>query len=241
MSVLRDGARTNRSGGRGRGRGRRPGHRRRRWPWRDSPWRRPPRAEGADAAPAAPRSAEESVQPVPCVFCVGTRLPSSQITSPPWRRRSGLSSPSRCPPFKSTFLSPRPWRRAATAGICLRLSAGASPSSAAASGRLGVISVASGRIFSLSAVTAASGRRRSPPLAIMTGSTTTARGFQRWSASATASMTSGMPSMPIFTASTARSEKTESICWRTKSAGIGKMPWTPWVFWAVRAVMAEQP
>ena len=54
-------------------------------------------------------------------------------------------------------------------------------------------------------------------------------------------MTSAVPSMPIFTAPTARSPKTESICWRTKAGLTGNTPCTPSVFWAVSAVMTLAP
>ena len=44
--------------------------------------------------------------------------------------------------------------------------------------------------------------------------------------------------MPIFTASGRRSVNTLSSCKARNSGGTSKMPWTPVVFWAVRAVTA---
>ena len=58
----------------------------------------------------------------------------------------------------------------------------------------------------------------------MTGSSTIRRAPWRFKPSATVSMTAGWDSMPIFTAATSRSEKTESICVAMKSAGTSKMP-----------------
>ena len=47
--------------------------------------------------------------------------------------------------------------------------------------------------------------------------------------------------IPIFTASGRISEKTLSICMAKNSGVTGKIPETPVVFWAVRAVMALMP
>ncbi len=47
--------------------------------------------------------------------------------------------------------------------------------------------------------------------------------------------------MPIFTASTARSENTASICAVTKSGGTSWIAVTPTVFCAVSAVITEAP
>ena len=54
-------------------------------------------------------------------------------------------------------------------------------------------------------------------------------------------MTAGCDSMPIFTASTARSVNTLSICCATNSGGRSKMPLTPTEFCAVTAVIADIP
>ena len=58
---------------------------------------------------------------------------------------------------------------------------------------------------------------------------------------ATASMVAACDSMPIFTAPTARSENTASICAAMKSGGTSWMPATPKVFCAVSAVITEAP
>ena len=62
-----------------------------------------------------------------------------------------------------------------------------------ASGRLGVMMVASGRSLSFKASTASAASSRLPPLATMTGSSTTKRGLRRTSASATVSICSTVP------------------------------------------------
>ena len=78
-------------------------------------------------------------------------------------------------------------------------------------------------------------------MATITGSSTTQRGFHTARPSATAAITSAVPSMPILTATTARSPSTESICWRTNAASTAWIPCTPSVFWAVSAVITELP
>ena len=82
---------------------------------------------------------------------------------------------------------------------------------------------------------------RSPEVATITGSSTTFFAFQRSSPAATASITAGCESMPIFTARTSRSENTASICAVMKSGGTSWMPVTPLVFCAVSAVMTLAP
>ncbi len=82
---------------------------------------------------------------------------------------------------------------------------------------------------------------RSPEVAIITGSSTTLRAFQRSSPPATASITSVRESMPILTASTARSENTAPICAVTNSAGTSWIALTRSVFCAVSAVMTLAP
>ncbi len=75
----------------------------------------------------------------------------------------------------------------------------------------------------------------------MTGSTTTCGKAQRDSALATASTTSGVASMPVFTAWTAMSEATASIWATTNSGGTANTASTDCVFWAVSAAMALVP
>ena len=82
---------------------------------------------------------------------------------------------------------------------------------------------------------------RSPEVATITGSSTTLVCRQRARPAATASITAGWDSMPIFTALTSRSENTASICAVTKSAGTSWIAATPFVFWAVSAAMTEAP
>ena len=91
------------------------------------------------------------------------------------------------------------------------------------------------------ASTASAASRRSPEVATITGSSTMF--LARWSARpfATVSMLAVCDSMPIFTASTSRSEKTASICALMKSAGTSWMPVTPCVFCAVSATMTDAP
>ena len=51
-------------------------------------------------------------------------------------------------------------------------------------------------------------------------------------------MSGAEDTMPILTAQGRMSVKTASICWARNSGLTSKMPDTPVVFWAVRAVMA---
>ena len=104
------------------------------------------------------------------------------------------------------------------------------PSNAAASGRLGVMSSARGMSTRLSTSIACGEISGSPEVATITGSSTTLRCFHRSSPAATASITPGCDSMPIFTALTLRSVNTASICAVTNAGGTSWMPVTPWVF-----------
>jgi hypothetical protein len=54
-------------------------------------------------------------------------------------------------------------------------------------------------------------------------------------------MISGAASMPILTAATLMSSNTASSCALTKPAGTSWIAVTAPVFWAVRAVITEQP
>ena len=93
----------------------------------------------------------------------------------------------------------------------------------------------------LSTSIASGASSRSPDEATMTGSSTTLLCRQRSSPAATAWMTAGCDSMPIFTASTCRSENTASIWAATKSAGTSWIALTPAVFCAVSAVTTQAP
>src|SRR5437773_1108697 len=115
------------------------------------------------------------------------------------------------------------------------------PASAAASGRFGVTTVASGSISLTSAARASGSSSGSPDFAIITGSSTIWPCPWARRRPATAAMIDAVESMPIFTASAPKSESTESICVPTTSAGRLKTAWTPMEFCAVTAVMTLIP
>jgi hypothetical protein len=104
-----------------------------------------------------------------------------------------------------------------------------------------VITSARGMSTRLRVSMASGASSRSPDAAIMTGSSTTLRCRQRSSPAAIASITGLCETMPIFTALTARSENTASICAVMKSAGTSWIAVTPLVFCAVKAVITEAP
>ena len=113
------------------------------------------------------------------------------------------------------------------------------PASTSASGRLGVIRAAIGSSVSRSAASASLSSRRWPPLATITGSTTSGTpGACFFKDAATTPITSALCSMPVLSASAPMSVSTTSICWAMKAGSIGTTPCTPSVFWAVSAVMA---
>src|SRR5438093_5976077 len=115
------------------------------------------------------------------------------------------------------------------------------PASAAASGRFGVTTYASGRISRVRASRASACNSGSPDFAIITGSTTIFPGAWARSLSATLPMIADVDSMPIFTASAPKSDSTASICRATKSGGRFRTPCTPREFWAVMAVRTDIP
>src|SRR5665213_2994124 len=81
--------------------------------------------------------------------------------------------------------------------------------------------------------------RGAPPLATITGSSTSGiAGARASSTAATVSITPLSCSMPVLTASAPISASTTSICCRIKAGSIGRTPWTPSVFCAVNAVIA---
>ena len=141
-------------------------------------WRRSPRAAPASRARAGRRSPKRGCSR--CRGCAGSAAaaPRANATSPPCSSRSGLSAPPRWPPLSRTAAGPSRCSRSAAAAMAARSVAGGSPSRAAASGRLGVIRLASGSRRSRRVVTASSCSSRSPPLATMTGSSTIQRGRQ---------------------------------------------------------------
>ncbi len=188
--------------------------------------------------------ADDSVHPVPCVFCVSTSgdvnvvgsclspVQSMSVTVP--------ADVSRCPPLISTAFAPSPMMRLAA---CLALAALVTRHWAmhSASARFGVTTVASGSNCSMSAVTASSSISRLPLVAIITGSSTTCRGFHCRSLTATVSMICEFMSIPIFTASGVMSLITASIWSPTTSGVTAKMLRTPVVFCAVTAVITVMP
>ena len=161
--------------------------------------------------PSSAAIALDSVHPVPWVLEVWNRRPSSHVRPAGSARTSGLSSSGRWPPLTSTARAPRALSASACSAIVWRSRASGSPRRAAASGRFGVTTMASGRRRSRSAATACSARSEAPPLAIITGSSTIGTPGCRDRMSATVSAISAFAIMPIFTASTRTSSKTAWI------------------------------
>ena len=137
----------------------------------------------------------------------------------------------------STALAPSFNSARACCSISPSLLAIGASSSAAASGRFGVTMRARGISTRIKASTASRVSSRSPEVATITGSSTMFCALWRSSPAATASMAPTRDNMPIFTAPTARSENTASICLAMKSGGTSWIPLTPCVFCAVNAVI----
>src|SRR5882672_4092789 len=113
------------------------------------------------------------------------------------------------------------------------------PASTSASGRFGVTRAAIGSSMSRRAASASLSNSRWPPLAIITGSTTSGTpGACFFSEDATVAITSALCSMPVLSASAPMSLSTTSICWAMKAGSTATTPCTPSVFGAVRAVIA---
>ena len=74
-----------------------------------------------------------------------------------------------------------------------------------------------------------------------TGSTTSRGSSPRWARSDTAATVAAVASMPVFTAPTAKSSRTVSICCCTKAGSRATTPRTSAVFCAVTAVRAQVP
>ena len=89
-----------------------------------------------------------------------------------------------------------------------------------------MVTVAPGSSSSRRAATASSFKRRAPPLATMTGSTTRLRSLY----DATHPMISGLESMPVFTAVGCRSANTASIWARIMLTGSSRISVTVSVF-----------
>ena len=187
---------------------RRPRSRRSRSPW-------PPRTASARSSPLARPAAiaDDSVQPVPCVFAVSMRSAARRATAS--ARPAGRRFPAPCawPPLISTALRAE---REQPLGLLAHLGFVARQRPIEQRGGLGQVGrddrarAESARACSTSIAAGASSR--SPDVAIITGSSTTCVCFQRSSPAATAAIATGCDSMPIFTALTSRSENTASIC-----------------------------
>ena len=108
-----------------------------------------------------------------------------------------------------------------------------------ASGIFGVTTSASGSSFFTSVCLARFVIRARPPLAIITGSTTTFLSRYCSIFFATASTACGVMSMPVLTASAPISPSTESSCAAIHFGGTGKTDCTPREFCAVTAATAN--
>ena len=115
------------------------------------------------------------------------------------------------------------------------------PERTSPSGMFGVRTVAMGSRYSFRAPTASSEISFAPLVATMTGSTTMFSALNSLSFFAMLSMIPADATMPIFTASGRMSVKTLVISCSINSGETSKIPCTPVVFWAVRAVMALMP
>ena len=109
----------------------------------------------------------------------------------------------------STAAAPRS-RRAWAARLASSSVRTAMPVSASASWVLGVSRSARGSICSAKVCAASSASSGKPVLEIITGSTTIQRGRRRRSSSATVSIISASPSMPVLATPISRSSKTEA-------------------------------
>ena len=154
--------------------------------------------------------ADESVQPVPCVFFVSMRSPRSHSSEPSGVTSRSFASAVPWPPFTRTALP----HAAAIARAASAMSASPSMRPSArisASGMLGVTTLASGSSSRLSTSSASSAIRRDPDVDTMTGSTTTRPTSCARRPSAMARMIAAEETMPTLTASGRMSSKTVSI------------------------------
>ena len=172
---------------------------------------------------------------------VDARVPSGRTPRPAVQTTSTTRSPiARWPPFTTTTRGPsaRIRRAAARMSSSVRMD---DPARTSASGTFGVTTSASFRSSVLTAATASSRSSRSPPLAIITGSTTRFGRSSAWIVAATASTIAAVASMPVLTAAGGRSPPIASICAMTSSVDTASQAVTPRVFWAVTAVTAQVP
>src|SRR3954468_5167913 len=191
---------------------------------------------GADPSARWAASADECVHPDPCAAPSRCRSPGINSIAVPSKNTSVASC--RWPPVTTTLAEPS----ACSARARSSASWSSSPASTRASGRFGVITVATGTSSSTMARRAASSSSTAPDSATITGSITTGtRSSSSSSARATASTVSRVPSIPIFTASTPMSSTTARTCSTMNSAGTVCTPVTPTVFCAVNAAIAVIP
>ncbi len=115
------------------------------------------------------------------------------------------------------------------------------PARPAASGRLGVTSVASGSNRRRRASTASSANSGWPCFETKTGSTTISGSRVSAAASATASTIAADANIPVLAASTPMSPATARICSETVVGESSSNPETPLVFCTVTAVIAVMP
>ena len=128
-------------------------------------------------------------------------------------QQSAATSPLACPPVTTTCVGPRSsWIIRAARSASSRLQTFISTSSAA-SGRLGVMTVACPMNWRMAATASGEGSA-SPRRVVMTGSTTSGPASSCWIASVTASIRSASNSMPVFVAAGGTSCTTRSN-WRT--------------------------
>ena len=185
--------------------------------------------------------AADSVQPVPWVLRVSARGASKLTGSIPAKRMSVAVGPSAWPPLIRTALAPASFSCHACMAISYSLRAGEPASSAAASARLGVISVASGISIERSASTASGSSSGSPLAAIITGSSTTgtpaksSQAFGDGLDDRARGEHADLDGIDLEVRATAR------ICASTKSGGTTWTASTRCVFCAVSAVITLAP
>ena len=152
-----------------------------------------------------------------------------------------MASPSKCPPLIKTFFAPNFLRSQAAFFISSIVSISL-PNNSSASGKFGVIKVDIGINFSIKVFFASSDKSLNPLFEIITGSNTIWGNFSTLpKALLMASIDSILDTMPIFMAPTSISLKITSICFSIISGVTSIIPKTPWVFWAVMAVIILIP
>src|SRR5699024_1023667 len=191
---------------------------------------------GESPSPSRAASAEDSEQPVPCVLVVSTRVERTPWCVPSASTQVVVSSrPTRWPVFTTTATPVSAAQASACAIASCPVRAGGDPVSTASSSMFGVTTLAARQKRSI-ACSAAGSRSRSPLVATITGSTTSTRGGCAAIHSATVSMTSTVPSIPVLTASRQTSSETAASWAASTAVGGTWISRTPCVFWATTAV-----